>query len=98
MTAVNARKWASRGFSLLEVFIAVAVLAILTALALPSMREFGMRMTVTENNNDIVAALNGARAEAAKRGLPVAVLSLSGSSNWTNGWEVVASTTGPTGA
>jgi prepilin-type N-terminal cleavage/methylation domain-containing protein len=98
MTSVHARKWAARGFSLLELFIAVAVLAILTVLAMPSMREFGMRMTVTETNNDIVMALNTARAEAAKRGLPVGVLSLGGSGNWTSGWQVVTSTTNPIGS
>lgn len=97
MTAVHAWNRAARGFSLLELFIAVAVLAILTALAMPSMREFGMRMTVTETNNDLVTALNTARAEAAKRGLPVAVLSFGGSGTWTTGWQVVASTTDPIG-
>ena len=58
----------SRGFSLLELFIAVAVLAILTAAAMPSVIELGRRMTITEHTNDLVGALTAAKSEAAKRG------------------------------
>ena len=83
-----ARAW-SRGFSLLEIFIAVAVMAILVAAATPSFRELGRRMTNTTNTNDIVGALNTARAEAVKRGVMVAVIGTG--NNWSSaGWSILA--------
>ena len=53
------------GFGVIELMVAVAIVAILTATALPSFREMGRRMTVTSTTNDLVGALAMARAEAA---------------------------------
>lgn len=78
----------SRGFSLLELFIAVAVLAILTAAAMPSVIELGRRMTITEHTNDLVGALTAAKSEAAKRGSVAGVGLVGGSNNWSSGWQV----------
>lgn len=77
-----------RGVTLLELIITVAVVAILAGLALPSYREFSTRMTVTENTNSLIGALNTARTEAAKRGRTVAVIANGG--KWDDGWQVVA--------
>lgn len=75
------------GFSLLELFIAVAVLAILTVLAVPSMVEVGRRMTVTEHTNDLVGALTAAKSEAAKRGVIAGVVGTG--NDWSaGGWKV----------
>jgi type IV fimbrial biogenesis protein FimT len=75
-----------RGFGLIELVIAIAIVAILTATAVPSVREMGRRMTVTENANNVVVALNAAKAEAVKRG---AIAGLIGSgNNWSAGWVV----------
>jgi len=77
------------GFGLIELIVAISIVAILTAAAIPSFRELGRRMTVTEHTNDMVAALNMARAEAVKRGVIVAVVGTG--SNWTaGGWSVRA--------
>jgi type IV fimbrial biogenesis protein FimT len=81
----------SCGFTLLEVMITVAIVAVLTALAFPSYREFTMRMTVSNNTNELVGALSTARSEAVKRGRQVAVIANGG--NWANGWQVVAGKT-----
>ncbi|MEO8459861.1 MAG: GspH/FimT family pseudopilin [Dokdonella sp.] len=74
------------GFTLVELVVAVSIVAILAALALPSFREMSVRMTITSNANDLVGALNLARTEAVKRGYPVNVVATS--SNWKNGWSV----------
>ena len=86
------RAFRTRGFSMIELLITVALVAILTALALPSFRELLIGMNVTTLTNDLVAALNTAKVEAVKRGLPVAVVSNSNGSEWTSGWKIKADT------
>ena len=81
------------GFGVIELMVAVAIVAILTATALPSFREMGRRMTVTSTTNDLVGALAMARAEAAKRGGWVAVIGPG--SNWSTGWHVEADAATP---
>jgi type IV fimbrial biogenesis protein FimT len=78
----------ARGVTLFELMIALAVLAILAGLALPSYREFGIRQTVTSNVNSLLGSLNTARAEAVKRGRNVALIANGG--NWNAGWQIVA--------
>lgn len=77
-----------RGFGLIELVVALAIVVILAAAALPSFRELGQRMAVTSTANDLVGALNTARAEAAKRGTWVAVIGAGG--DWSGGWRVEA--------
>lgn len=78
-----------RGFTMLELMITVAVIAILAALALPSFREFNIRMQVTDLTNDLVHDMSMARAEAAKRGSDVTVQA---AGTWSGGWSVKAGT------
>ena len=84
--------WRSRretaGFTIFELMIAVAIVAILAAMAFPSYREFTQRMNVSNNTNQLVGALNTARSEAVKRGRQVAVIANGG--DWSTGWEIVA--------
>ncbi|MBP7136861.1 MAG: GspH/FimT family pseudopilin [Sphingomonadaceae bacterium] len=75
------------GFTLMELLITMALIAVLAAIALPSFREFNIRMQVTDMTNDLVHDLNMARAEAVKRGLDVAV---EANTNWADGWVVRA--------
>lgn len=78
----------ARGFTLIELMVTVAVLAIISAIALPSFREVIIRMTVTSTTNELVGAVNLARMEAVKRGTDVVVKSASGGSDWSGGWSV----------
>lgn len=79
---------------MLELMVTIALVAILTGLAAPSFRSFTSNNRVTTAQNDFVAALNLARIEAVRRGMPVTVCpSVTGTGcdpqgNWTSGWIV----------
>lgn len=89
--AAVAKRRRSSGFTLFELIITVAIVAILVGIALPNYREFSIGMTVSDNTNDLVGALQAARADASTRGRPVAVIANGG--DWSNGWQVVAGET-----
>jgi type IV fimbrial biogenesis protein FimT len=82
------KRAAARGFGLIELIIGISIVAILTALALPSFREVGMRMTTSEHTNDLVGALTMAKSEAVKRGVIAGVVGAG--NDWTaGGWQVI---------
>ena len=62
-----------RGFSLLELMIVIIVAAILAAFALPSFRTYFVRNNLASSANNLLAAMNTARAEAIKRNANVRV-------------------------
>ena len=79
----------SLGFTLIELLVTMAVIAIAAGLAYPSYREFSLRMSTTDNTNQLVASLNAARAEAVRRGRTTAVVAIDG--DWSKGWQVLVS-------
>ncbi|MBK8069882.1 MAG: GspH/FimT family pseudopilin [Rhodanobacteraceae bacterium] len=74
------------GFTMVELMITLAVIAILMAVSTPALRELNIRANVTSTTNDIVIALNLARSEAVKRGRLVSVVA--NGADWSNGWTV----------
>ena len=83
-----------RGFTLIELVIAIVIVAILVLLALPSFRETAIRNNVTSLNNNLLHALNVARAEAVRRGVRVEVASASGGASWVSGWSIKVDSAG----
>lgn len=77
----------ARGFTMVELMITVAIVAVLAAMAFPSYREFSTRLATQDNTNSLIAALNTARMEAVKRGRAAAVIANGG--DWNSGWQVV---------
>ena len=63
----------SAGFTLLELMIVVALVAVLIGISAPSMGEFIRNSRITGKANDLLAGLNVARTEAIKRRVPVTV-------------------------
>ncbi len=80
------------GFTLVELMITIVVAAVLVGLALPSFRDAIVSNKVTESTNQLILDLNYARAEAVRRGTLVAVISDSGSNDWSAGWKIEADT------
>lgn len=79
-----------KAFTIIELLIAVAVLAILVAVALPSMRYTLLNNRITTKTNQFVSVLNYARSEAViGRRIRIEPLNPAGSKNeWGNGWKV----------
>lgn len=93
-----------RGITLLEIMIGVAVLGIITGLAIPSLRATIQNSRAAAHANEFIAALNFARSEAVKRRATVTICTsgdgttcrVGGSTdanNWHKGWIVQVSGT-----
>ncbi len=63
----------SRGFTMIELLVVITISAILVATAIPSFQWFIARNRASNASNDLLAALQLARAEAIRRGAPVSV-------------------------
>lgn len=73
-----------KGFTLVELLVTVAVLAILLAVAIPGFAEFIRAVRASSDVSSLTAALSLARSEAVKRNQPACIYSAS----WGDGWEV----------
>ena len=83
-----------KGFTLIELMVTISVLAILLTIAVPSFQTFVLNNRITGQANDMMTALNYARSEAIKRGLPVSMSSNSGTADWSTGWFVFSDPSG----
>jgi len=81
-----------RGFTLMELMITVAVMAILLTAALPNFRTALQNNRLTAQANELITAMQFARSEALKRGFPVELCSSSDGAvcggDWNEGWLV----------
>jgi len=88
----------SRGFTLVEMMITVAILAVLLAIATPSFNSALLGSRLTSYANNLVASANLARSEAVKRNANISLcVSSNGTScestgEWKNGWIVACKT------
>src|SRR6056297_3111798 len=89
------RRAGQSGFTVMELLLAIAVLAIVTTLALPAFTQFIQNNRLAAEANEMVASFQFARSEALKRGVPVQVCSSSNGrgcdgGNWEQGWIAMA--------
>lgn len=92
------------GITLIEVVVVTAIIAIMAAVAAPSMQAFIRGMQLRTATNDLSTGMAYARAEAIKRGWPVTVCKSSNPNNstptcaagatWQDGWIVFVDSNG----
>ena len=90
-----------RGFTLIESMLALVVLAILAAIAVPSFKQYTATSRVSAATNGLASALARARSEALLRGTPVSVCAAADvnmnqcGADWRQGWIVFIDTANP---
>jgi type IV fimbrial biogenesis protein FimT len=75
------------GFSMVESLVATAIAGVLAAASLPRFAEALDRQRLTATTNELVLAVNLARAEATARKTRVAIAPRA-RDDWTSGWRV----------
>lgn len=76
----------TRGYSLVELMVVLTVVAILSAVAGPSLKSLTDAQRMRSASYDMVSDLLLARSEALKRGTTVQVVP--SGSDWASGWRV----------
>ena len=76
-----------RGFTLVELMVTLAIVAILVTVGVPNFRDFIMNNRLISRANEFVAAVNLTRSLAIKQQRNAYITSNAGT-NWANGWTV----------
>jgi type IV fimbrial biogenesis protein FimT len=92
---------ASRGITLVELMVVVALVAILAAIAAPNLADLFINNRLSTAANEVVTAINTARSEAVRRGTVVAMQrcsavntatgcsqASSAEADWSKGWFI----------
>jgi type IV fimbrial biogenesis protein FimT len=76
----------SSGFTVIELVVTVAIVAVLASLAGPSFNEYLATQRIKNASFDLVAALSFSRSEALKRNANVNVCA--SGTDWASGWAI----------
>jgi len=83
---------AEKGFTLIELMMAIVLVGILLGIGVPSFQSMMMNSRMTGDYNALTASLNFARSEAIKRSAPVSVCARATDDtcgdDWSVGWLV----------
>lgn len=82
------------GVTAVELIVTLAILGILTAVALPSLQRLMQTQKVRTLTYDLYADLTLARSEAIARGHNIQIANVSG--DWVKGWKITDMTAMPT--
>jgi type IV fimbrial biogenesis protein FimT len=89
------RRIRARGFTLIELMVALAVAALLFAIGVPMLRDVTLGSRLSAAANDLLASVQLARSEAIKRNLAVTLCAsddgatCAAAGGWELGWIVV---------
>ncbi len=90
----------SKGFTLIELMVTIAIVAIMASIAVPSFQNFVRQTRVTTQTNDFITGLNYARSESIKQGRRVTMCKSAdlatciAAGNWAQGWILFVDTDG----
>lgn len=87
LLVMKSRNTPARGFTLIELMVSIALVAVLMMVAVPSLTTFQRNAELTSFSNTMLASINAARGEAMKRGRYAMVVPADGA-NWSSGWIV----------
>lgn len=82
----NTDQGRDRGFTLIELMVTIALVAVMMTLAAPSFVQYQRNSELTSLTNTLLAAINAARSEAMKTGKSAFVQPLG--TGWKSGWVV----------
>jgi len=82
------KRGAETGFNLIELVVAIAILAIIIGLAVPSLQSYILNQRVRNAAFDLTSDLLFTRSEATKRNANVVMTATGGT--WQNGWIISA--------
>jgi type IV fimbrial biogenesis protein FimT len=87
-TFLSYKTRASRGFTLLELMVTLAIAVILASIAAPSFQNMLASQRVQAAAFDLLANLTLARSEAIKQNRNVTLASINGKDAWEDGWQI----------
>ena len=76
------------GMALIELMIATVILAIITSVAMPSMRDMFTRKSVQSITTIFERSIKLARVEATQRSINITVKPTSNTNDWAQGWRI----------
>lgn len=92
MMQLSAAPIGRRGFTVIELMVTLAILAIMMGLGVPSFRAFINSQRVKSATSELMTTLVIARSEAIKRNTAVAITPTD-AANWAKGWAAAAGAT-----
>jgi type IV fimbrial biogenesis protein FimT len=87
MKRFNSKLQHAGGFTLIELMVALVILAVIALWAIPSFRDTFVQIRMRSVASDLQSAILRARSEAVQRDVPVTIRAVA--NDWTLGWTIL---------